>query len=129
MSVVVKKRLLKSDFNAVVAEEMLAFTELDYTRAQGTTIMSDEMYDEISSVGTGCEVRIFQVTYLKKLILCARNVCIVLCVRRREILHGAQNLMRRFSRIQKEHLHIVLSANYMRTHLFSIFPSIIVCQV
>jgi len=48
-----KKRLLKSDFNAVVAEEMLAFTEFDYTRAQGTTIMSDEMYDEISSVGTG----------------------------------------------------------------------------
>jgi len=51
--VVVKKRLLKSDFNAVVAEEMLAFSELDYQRAQATSIMSDYMYDEIGSVGTG----------------------------------------------------------------------------
>ena len=52
MSVIVKKRLVKSDFNAVVAEEMLVFSDLDYRRAQATTIMSEHMYSEITTIGT-----------------------------------------------------------------------------
>ena len=47
-----KIRLVKSDFNAVVAEEMLAFLELDYKRSQATTIMSEHMYSEITTIGT-----------------------------------------------------------------------------
>ena len=47
-----KIRLVKSDFNAVVAEEMLAFSELDYKRSQATTIMSEHMYSEITTIGT-----------------------------------------------------------------------------
>ena len=43
---------MKSDFNAVVAEEMLAFSELDYKRSQATTIMFEHMYSEITNIGT-----------------------------------------------------------------------------
>ena len=45
-----KKRLVKSDFNTVVAEEMLVFSDLDYRRAQATTIMSEHMYSEITTI-------------------------------------------------------------------------------
>ena len=47
---VLKKRLVKSDFNAVVAEEILLFSDVDYFRVHATTIMNQNMYDKISHV-------------------------------------------------------------------------------
>ena len=41
---------MKSSFNTMVVEQMLAFTELDYQRSQNTTVMASEMYDNDSGV-------------------------------------------------------------------------------